>query len=26
VLRDSFSMARDLITIRLNALRGVYDR
>jgi dolichyl-phosphate beta-glucosyltransferase len=26
VLRDSFIMARDLITIRWNALRGVYDR
>jgi dolichyl-phosphate beta-glucosyltransferase len=26
VLRDSFNMARDLITIRWNALRGVYDR
>ncbi len=26
VLRDSLNMARDLITIRWNALRGVYDR
>jgi hypothetical protein len=26
VLRDSCIMARDLITIRWNALRGVYDR
>jgi dolichyl-phosphate beta-glucosyltransferase len=26
VLHDSFIMARDLITIRWNALRGVYDR
>jgi len=26
VLRDSFIMARDLITIRWNTLRGVYDR
>ena len=26
VLRDSFRMARDLVTIRWNALRGKYDR
>ena len=26
VLRDSFTMASDLITIRWNALRGVYDQ
>lgn len=26
VVRDSFAMAADLLTIRLNAVRGVYDR
>jgi len=26
VLRDSFSMARDLITIRWNVLHGIYER